>query len=200
LTLSKKRACYNALYWAAHVLFDLQVISLGPERMGSSFLIDFYFLFEEFCYKTLKVAGENEGLDVNLLVRAPIISYEDAESAEMELKTIQPDILYSFDKYSRIADVVLDSKCKEEQFLAPDVYQVEFYSTCLLARKCLLLYPRGLKANTDSDYNILKIKSDYKTVHLKEIYAVYVDLSADSFQSFVNNLSCFARTVVKVLK
>lgn len=200
LALNNKRAYYNALYWAAHVLFDLQVISLGPERMGSSFLIDFYFLFEEFCYKALKVAGESQGLDVSLLVRAPIICYEESDAVERELKTMTPDILYFFDQYSRTAEVVLDSKCKEEQFLAPDIYQVEFYSTCLLARKCFLLYPRGSKVATDPSYRIMKIQSDFKNVHLKEIYAVFVDLSAGSLQEFVSNINHFAGTVAQLVE
>lgn len=195
----KKRSYYNALYWASRVLYDLQVISLGLGQMGSSFLIDFYLLFQEFCYKVLKVFGEHYSLNANSLVKLPLICYEKRESGDHNLKTIRPDILYRFDRYSKTAEAVLDSKCKEELFLPSDIYQIEFYSTCLLARKCVLLYPKGLKSNSGANHKILRINEDFKNVYSKEIIAVYLDLSSNTFEDFVASMNNFAQVVSKVV-
>jgi 5-methylcytosine-specific restriction enzyme subunit McrC len=199
LPLCRKRSYYNSLYWASRVLYDLQVLSIGSDQFGSSFLIDFYRLFQDFCYKVLKVFGAPCGLHVDLITETPTICYEKAQPEERELKTIQPDIVYRFDKYMQMAEAVLDSKCKEELFLPSDIYQIEFYAACLLAKKCILLYPRGFRSQVSSDVSILRISEDFKNIHLKEIFAVYLDLSSDTCEDFVAGMKNFAQNVSKIV-
>ena len=200
LSLSRKRGYYNSLYWANRVLHDLQIISIGPDQLGSSFLIDFYLLFQDFCFKVLKVFGKEYGLDVGLFASTPTICYEEPSPDGRALKTIQPDILYKFDEYSQTAHAVLDSKCKEELFLPADIYQIEFYSACLLARKCFLLYPYGSSLQPKTEFRILKISDDFKNVHLKEIFAVYIGLSYETCEGFVASMKNFAGALAAKLK
>lgn len=186
----------KALDWARLILYDLQVLSLGYGRFGSSFLTDFDRLFQDFCFRALKIFGEANKLDVNLLVETPRLYYEEIDSPGKEPKKIEPDILYDFDEDSGLAEVVLDSKCKKGVFLTNDVYQMEFYSTCLLAKKGVLMYP---KKSEGPGLEVLKIKKELKSVHLKEMYAVFVELTADTYEEFISDMNKFAKTVSNVI-
>lgn len=196
-TSGREYSYSRALEWARLVLYDLQVMSLGYGRFGSTFLIDLDGLFQDFCYKAFKVLGKANGLDADLFVETPSIYYEDFDSLGREPRRIEPDILYNFDGDSGIADVVLDAKCKQVPLSPSDVYQMEFYSTCLLAKKCILMYPRRKRGHS---HDVLKIRRELKGVHLKVIHAAYVDLTADTFDKFVSNMNEFVKKVSEIIQ
>jgi len=186
----------KALDWARLILYDLQVMSLGHGRFGSTFLIDLDRLFQDFCYKALKVFGKTNRLDVDLLVATPSIYYEEFDSPSREPRKIEPDVLYDLDEDSGIAEAVLDAKCKRVTLSPSDIYQIEFYSTCLFAKKCILMYPQRKKGTY---HNIMKIRSELKSVHLKEIHAVYVDLTADTGKKFVSDTARFVKNLSDII-
>lgn len=186
----------SVLNWARLVLYDLEVLSLGRDGFGSSFLVNLDDLFQRFCFVALKRLGADKGLNVNALAQTPTVFYEEATAHTGTQKSFQPDMVYKFDRDTGLAEAVLDCKCKGTPFHSADVYQCQFYATCLLARKCVLLYPRVGQATSISK---LRIKSEFKSVFLKEMYAAYVSISGRNYQEFLSDINDFAQTVADII-
>jgi hypothetical protein len=113
-----------------------------------------------------------------------------------EPKKMEPDILYNFDKETGIADVVLDTKFKSQIFMSSDIYQIEFYSSCLLAKKGVLIYP---KLNRENNYNVFQIKEELKEVYLKKIYSVYIDLTFTNNYEFFEKINNFLNIICEII-
>nr|WP_304364186.1 hypothetical protein [Methanocalculus taiwanensis] len=193
----------EALYWAKVVLFDLNVISFKDGRAGSCFMVNFDLLFQDFCTKVLQVSSDlfsiDQGLQTESISFPPDTNIRYAEISKESTnspKSIEPDILYRYDPEQRTAKVVLDCKCKERVFLPEDIYQIEFYATCLLAEKAILIYPKN---SQNTDCLTIFIDNSYRRVYLKKVDAVFIDLSATTSEEFKDNIEKFYRSVLKIV-
>lgn len=193
---SKESNKYSkALNWAKIILHDLHIYKLGVGQYGAGFLINFDLLFQNFCYKVLKLRGREYNIDTGKLEPIIPIIYGDKE-INLSGNKIIPDIMYKWDSLTGIAECVIDCKCKSNYFSSEDIYQIEFYSSCVLAKRGILIYPT---TSYQDKQKVFKIQDNLQSIYLKRIDAVYLNLDTQDYSIFIKNINKFTEDICSLL-
>lgn len=189
----KLKYCEKAVLLAYMILNELSISGVGESNFGENLLIDIDKLFEKFVQRVLISYSNDDKFTYWDFKHKYGEYYQDKMKIEKEYA---PDLLYNYKKNISREKVscVLDMKNKTSApFNSSDVYQMCFYATMLDCSKVILCYPSIKKTESKK----LNLYND--GIKLKNIYAVYVNLTGDTSEEFAINLKDFISEVLRII-
>ena len=180
----------KSLVYAAMIVDNLGASNSGRKHLGTeSFIINFDKLFEEFVYKAIVMYSKDK---LYSKLNSPNeLGYYRSQNTNTIIK-YNPDIVYGYTDedpsfyYNPSASAVIDVKNKAYSiFKNSDIYQILTYSKLLNSSKSILVYP------SFRDMQSEKLNLDEYIFSNNLIYAVFVNIAADTGMEFVESMKYF---------
>lgn len=194
LILNRNNFHYRkALNLAKVILKELSYTNVGQDLNGEGFLIDYDALFERFVRNVLIYYSGDSSFS-SWVSDSKYAEFE--QSGKIVSRSYRPDILYKFTNSNPPkALAIIDVKNKiPDIFSNQDIYQMQFYGSALQANILILIYP--------STYERLpeKLSIQLEKIGIREVYAVHINLTAETEIDFSNSLNLFCHRVIDILR